>query len=245
MKVTMYVPNYNSNPYIKECLDSIEALSYPDMEVLINDDGSTDGSLEVCEEYAKQDDRITLFKRASATGICGDINDTLSHATGEIVCKVDSDDMIYDKNFWDIVLPYFSSDKIGFVRIGLIILKGSDTGVVPAVKWDWDLEIFQSNKVYGSSPFRLKMFKDVGGWDIGRVHPDWDFWIRCVLKGWKWATCPTPTYFYRRHKAAVIINLTSEKQEKALQYYREKYRKDLERFGMKVAQPNSGMIGEW
>ena len=240
----MYIPNYNSKDYIRECIESALALTYPDFEILINDDGSTDGSLEICEEYAQQDDRIKIFYKSKPSGSCGDINTTVGNAKGTIIAKLDSDDIIIP-HFWETVLPYFEDDNVGFVRIGLIISKGEDRLKLAPFPWNSMLDLFLSNKIFGCSPFRLKMFNDVRGWDIGRLHPDWDFWIRCVLRGWKWNDCIEPLYVYRKRKDSLIGSLTAEKQERDLTYYRDKYKDVLRNFGMKSAEPYSSKIGDY
>jgi glycosyltransferase involved in cell wall biosynthesis len=244
-RVTVYTPNLNCEPYIRDCLKSIVNQRWPNMEILISDDGSTDGSLEICREYASKDNRIKLFERGKPSGSCGDINATLEHATGEFICKMDSDDVMIE-NYWETVLPFFTEEKIGFVSGGMIIMteKGEDAlRFVPPFLWANPLEIFEHGVVFAASPFRLKMFNEVGGWDSGRPHPDWDFWIRCMLAGWKWTYCLKPIYHYRIRQGSVVHTMTSEDKVNTIEYYRKKYKDILAKFGMVPGSGDSLAIG--
>lgn len=244
-RVTVYTPNLNCEKYIRPCLESIINQTYPNMEILISDDGSTDGSLEICKEYAVRDPRIRIFERGKPSGSCGDINATLEHATGEIVCKMDSDDIMIE-NYWETVLPMFSKDKIGFVSSGMIIMTEAGEGAirsVPPFLWVNPLEIFEHNVVFAASPFRLNMFKEVGGWDTGRPHPDWDFWIRCMLAGWQWAYCLKPVYYYRIRKDSVVHIMNNEEKHTLMDYYRNKYKDIMAKLGLVPASGDSLSIG--
>ena len=59
--ITLIIPVYNVILYLRQCLDSVVAQTYPNLEILIVDDGSTDGSGAVCDAYALRDERITVF----------------------------------------------------------------------------------------------------------------------------------------------------------------------------------------
>jgi len=89
--VSIIVPVYNVKPYLAEALDSILNQTYNDIEVIIINDGSTDGSAEICEAYVKQDSRIRLIHQANK-GLSSARNAGLDVMTGDIVAFLDSDD---------------------------------------------------------------------------------------------------------------------------------------------------------
>ena len=93
MKVSIVVPIYNTKSYLTACLQSIIDQTYQSIEILLIDDGSTDGSDKICREFALKDDRITYIRQdnmgqmyARKTGV--------ARATGEFLMFVDSDDWI-------------------------------------------------------------------------------------------------------------------------------------------------------
>lgn len=92
-KVSFLVPVYNAEQYLEECVDSILAQSYKDIEVLLVDDGSTDSSGAICEQYASKDSRVRFFHQENA-GVSAARNLALDNAKGEFVCFVDSDDVL-------------------------------------------------------------------------------------------------------------------------------------------------------
>ncbi len=92
-KISLIVPVYNSNKYLKRCLESIEKQSYNDIEVIIVDDGSTDDSFEIMSSFSKNDVRFKSYKKKNG-GVSSARNFGLSKAKGEWVAFVDSDDRI-------------------------------------------------------------------------------------------------------------------------------------------------------
>lgn len=62
-KISVIIPVYNTENYLRECLDSILAQTFTDFEVLLINDGSTDASGKICDEYAKKDKRIKVFHK--------------------------------------------------------------------------------------------------------------------------------------------------------------------------------------
>lgn len=103
--ITVIVPAYNIPEYLPRCIHSITAQTYRNLEILIVDDGSTDGTSELCDRLAAEDSRIRVFHRENG-GTSRARNLGLEHASGEYVGFVDSDDFIspdmYEKLLWGI-----------------------------------------------------------------------------------------------------------------------------------------------
>lgn len=92
-KISVIVPVYNTEKYLRRCIDSILNQTFTDFEVLLINDGSTDSSGAICDEYAKQDSRIRVFHKENG-GVSSARNLGLDNILGEYVTFVDSDDMI-------------------------------------------------------------------------------------------------------------------------------------------------------
>ena len=94
--VSVLIPVFNGEPFLAECLDSILAQDLSDYEVLISDDGSTDGSAAVIQRYAARDRRIRWWRNPRNLGIGGNFNACLKAAQGEFLKFVLQDDKLLD-----------------------------------------------------------------------------------------------------------------------------------------------------
>lgn len=92
-KISVIVPVYNTEPYLRQCIDSILNQTFTDFELLLVDDGSTDHSGEICEEYAQIDTRIRVFHTANQ-GVSAARNLGISKACAKWITFVDSDDWV-------------------------------------------------------------------------------------------------------------------------------------------------------
>lgn len=92
--ISIIVPVYNVENYLQATLDSILNSTYQDFEIILVDDGSTDGSGAICDEFAQRDPRVHVIHKANG-GVSSARNTALSVAKGESVCFIDSDDLIH------------------------------------------------------------------------------------------------------------------------------------------------------
>ena len=91
--VSIIVPVYNAEKYVRRCVDSILVQDYPNFELILMDDGSTDGSGEICDAYAGRDERVRVIHKEN-TGVSDTRNQALELAEGEYIQFLDSDDWI-------------------------------------------------------------------------------------------------------------------------------------------------------
>lgn len=92
-KISVIIPVYNVAAYLRKCLDSVLGQSYLNLEVLLVDDGSADSSGDICDEYAKKDERIRVFHQKNR-GLSAARNLALDNMSGDYVACVDADDYI-------------------------------------------------------------------------------------------------------------------------------------------------------
>lgn len=91
--VSIIVPVYNAEKYLNKCLDSIVNQTYSNLEIILINDGSTDNSLSICNDYTNKDGRIIVIDKHN-TGAADSRNEGLKKATGKYIMFVDSDDFI-------------------------------------------------------------------------------------------------------------------------------------------------------
>ena len=93
---SIIIPVYNAEKYIKDCLDSINAQTYKDIEVIIVDDGSTDGTYSIASSYVSRHSNYKLVK-VKKGGVSKARNIALGMAMGEYVAFVDADDRLIER----------------------------------------------------------------------------------------------------------------------------------------------------
>lgn len=92
--ISVIVPVYNVEQYLDQCLESIVSQTYPHLEILVVDDGSTDGSGDMCDRWAERDSRISVTHQPNG-GLSAARNTALDKMSGEHVIMVDSDDVLH------------------------------------------------------------------------------------------------------------------------------------------------------
>ena len=106
--VSVIVPIYNVEEYLEECLESIRNQTYTNIEVILVNDGSTDGSIEICERFFQQDNRFKLVTQENQ-GLSAARNRGVKESIGEYIMFVDSDDVI-NKDVLEVLLSYMKKD---------------------------------------------------------------------------------------------------------------------------------------
>lgn len=94
MKVSIIVPVFNSEKYLKDCLESIINQTYSNLEIICINDCSTDNSLKILKEYEKKDTRIKIIDKIKNEGQMKARNEAYLISTGELIANIDSDDFI-------------------------------------------------------------------------------------------------------------------------------------------------------
>lgn len=125
VKFSIIIPIYNSEKFLKECLDSVINQTFKDIEIICVDDGSTDHSKEILKEYKKNDNRVKVIEQThQGQGIAR--NNALEIAQGEYINFLDSDDKL-SENTLDSVYKFFNKhENINIVSIPIIYLNGKD-----------------------------------------------------------------------------------------------------------------------
>ena len=92
--ISIVLPVYNAEEYLKKCIESIQNQTYGNWELVVIDNGSTDRSCDICREYAKEDSRIEVFHQYQNKGVSVARNLGLERASGEFITFIDADDWV-------------------------------------------------------------------------------------------------------------------------------------------------------
>ena len=114
-KLSVIVPIYNVEQYLKKCLNSIVNQTYKDLEIILVDDGSPDGCPQLCDEYASLDNRIKVIHKKNG-GLSSARNAGLDIATGDYVTFVDSDDYL-ETDIYEKVINIFEDHSADIVSM--------------------------------------------------------------------------------------------------------------------------------
>lgn len=126
--VTVIIPVYNTEKYLKTCVDSVCLSDYGELEIILVDDGSPDDSPRICDELAKGDSRITVIHKENG-GLSSARNAALDIASGEYVTFVDSDDLI-KPDMISKMLEIVQNEACQIVKCGMVLtLDENDEGV--------------------------------------------------------------------------------------------------------------------
>lgn len=113
------MPIYNAELYLAKCIDSLLSQACEDIQIILVNDGSTDNSLSIAQEYAIKDQRIEVYSHTNNQGQSIARNVGLQHATGEFVSFVDADDYV-DDDFYQYMLQHIGKRdcvQIGYRRV--------------------------------------------------------------------------------------------------------------------------------
>lgn len=135
--VSVIVPVYNVEKYIRKCIESIITQTYTNLDIILIDDGSTDKSGKICDEYEKLDTRITVIHKKNG-GLSSARNSGLDIAKGKYIGFVDSDDYI-SIDMYEVLLRYME-DEVDIVACGRYI-------VYPRIDKKVNKRIYCSDKI--------------------------------------------------------------------------------------------------
>lgn len=210
-KVSIIIPIYNTQKYLSRCLDSLINQTLDDIEIIVIDDGSTDGSSEIVDQYALKSGKIKTFHQKNG-GVSNARNLGLLNATGEYVGFVDSDDYI-QPSMYSTMLYYAERENADIVQCGLVYRTGDSVssdnsicsdkidnliGTKEIVKGLLDGKIINS---VCSKLFSKKVVSRIGFSEDLVFAEDFEFTSKCLLLAEKVSILKQPLYFYTADRA--------------------------------------------
>ena len=247
-KISIIVPAYNIENYISKCLDSILAQTYKDLEIIVVDDGSTDRTGAIIDEYDKKDDRIIVIHQQNR-GLSGARNSALKVATGDYIAYVDGDDHIEPEMYETMLKACLDNDaSIAITAYREIDEEGrtcSDrqfSGKIIPLSRDEALDIYISdNRDFSikncvwSKLFKRDIVKDLV-FPEGHNSEDILYTTRALCSSDKCVFTDIPLYDYLQGRSESIMNVKISKRrledeipflKEQLQYYKENVSTDL------------------
>jgi glycosyltransferase involved in cell wall biosynthesis len=216
---------YNHERFARGCLDSIAAQTYPNVEIILLDDASTDGSRAVLNTWLDDTGtQATLIEHEQNLGICRSRNETLRLARGEFVACISTDDewlphkletqveqlQQLDRSTAVVYSDAELMDESGAVLDGMFVGRNRDFDRPPAGYVFDDLLV--GNFIPSLATLvRRRCIEKVGSYDESLVYEDWDMWLR-LSRRYEFAFTPTVTARYRIVTNSLIAVLHEERK---------------------------------
>ena len=227
VKVSVGITVYNVEKYLRECLESVLNQTFTDFEVIMVDDGSTDNSFSICQEYVARDDRFKLiYQENKGRGQAGAKNTCLKHMTGEYVTWIDSDDVV-DNNYLERLLEVQAETGADIVRCvrkyirdgNVYFVKGYEEGFINT-NGIFDLSLKTAldnvlNHAIGTLEFwgeliPRKLYKGVT-LSQGIIHEDQGNKFKLYLQSKKNVMLLEQLYSYRLRQGSIMDSFREEK----------------------------------
>ena len=217
--ISVIVPVYNTEKYLVECVESLRKQTYSNIEIILVDDGSTDASIEICDEFAEKDSRVKVFHKKNE-GVAVARNFGIQQSNGQYVVIVDSDDVAVDRmievlytqikeNDADIAVGnyYIYDETDGNFYYYIIdddycveVLSSQELIDRQAGAWQWNSSAFI---VTVAKLYKRDLFEDVS-FTHGRRFDDEASTHRLFLRSKKTVFINDNLYLYRRRSGSIM-----------------------------------------
>lgn len=231
-RITVVIPSFNHGKFLREAVESVERAGGKAVEIIIVDDGSTDGtSTQVAAELKAEGYHVLLQKNQ---GVAASRNNAIRMARGEYIIPLDADNRLLKPYFEEGVAILDQNPTVGVVfGDALVIGEKSGTWVNHPMQLE---EILFENYIDTCTIIRKSMWEAVGGYDTGAPVPtrqDWIFWLDCIDHGWKFhylnqfcfeyrflETSEVRKYFRQLKKRLTITEYIYHKQARMIRGFR-------------------------
>ena len=229
-KVSVIIPVYNAEKYIERCIDSVVNQTYKNIEILLIDDGSSDNSPAICDNWAKNDSRIIVFHQQNS-GVSAARNKGIELSIGDYISFVDSDDFIaentiekavtaVDKNDADIVC--FGVYRVNESEKIIESTENIEEKTVSSKEALLDLSRGKLHDYPCNKLYKRKLFDNIR-YPVGKTFEDIATTYKLFLNSAKITYLPQELYFYRRRKGSIIHNMSSTSLNDLFVFRKQRY----------------------
>jgi glycosyltransferase involved in cell wall biosynthesis len=204
--VSVLMTSYNREKYIAEAIESVLASSYKNFELIIVDDCSSDGTIEISKKYQQQDSRVHIYVNEKNLGDYPNRNKAASYAKGKYLKYVDADDYIYPAGLELLIqmMEKFPNAGWGLCSLEQYIKRPFPFELTPREAYEYNYfgpGLF--HKAPLSSIVNRKVFEQSGGFSSIRMAGDFEMWHRLAQQH-NVVLMPDGIVWYREHDAQEI-----------------------------------------
>ncbi len=205
-KVTVYITSYNYENYIGKAIESVLNQTFQDFELLIFDDGSTDGSRKVLEVY-DDNPKVNVFYQENK-GLPATCNEALKNAKGDFIIRLDADDY-FDENILMVLSNFLEkNEEVASVYPDYYEIDENNNvlGIVRRKKIGEESKLLDLPAHGACTMIRRKCLDELGGYSADvKCQDGYDLWIRLIQK-FKPSNVNLPLFYYRKHSESSTTN---------------------------------------
>ena len=204
--VTVYITNYNYGDYVQQAIESVLGQSFQDIELIIIDDGSTDGSSDIISRYEDVSKIICIHQENR--GLVHSSNIALRLSRGKYIMRLDADDYLVPQALEVLVseMERDSETALVFPDYYLIDREGSVTGQIHRHNFQTDVDLLDQPAHGACTLIRKSILISVGGYDQSFFIQDgYDLWLNIIDK-YPIRNVNLPLFYYRQHDNSITSN---------------------------------------
>lgn len=217
--VSIIVPCYNQVNYLTDAIDSIAGQTYNNIEVVIVDDGSTDGSIDLIKSQLQRYQNKFVIKAFSIpnSGVAIARNVAIENSTGEFIVPLDADDMLHPEFVEQTLSAAIQNPEISIVYTNYKLF-GDVSEVVKAEEYDYWKFLYEKNLFASTALIKKRAWYDARGYNPNMIwgFEDWEFWISCGAAGHFGKKIDKILFFYRKKKDSSTRNFDANANSKRL-----------------------------
>lgn len=214
-QVSIIIPAFNQAQYLPDAINSVINQTFTNWECIIVDDGSTDNTKAVCDEFCRRDKRIN-YLRINNGGPSKARNTGIAQAKGAYILPLDGDDK-FSSNYVEECLKVITTSE----DVKVVYGNGEKFGLINK---PWSLPEFNfnslllGNQLHVTGLYRKSDWECIGGYDEYMIHgiEDWEFWINLLKDGGKVVKLGSITFYWRIKEQSRTTQITANLHNKAV-----------------------------
>lgn len=204
--VSVYITNYNYGAFLEQCVASVLEQTLQDFELIIIDDGSTDNSKEIIEQYRSLEGLTIIYQQNKGLNITNNV--AMRVAKGKYLMRLDADDFLVPEALEKMSALMEANDELGLVfpDYYYVDASGNITGEERRHDFEKEVSLYDQPAHGACTIIRLSFLKKIGGYNESFTCQDgYDLWLKFITH-FSVSNINTPLFYYRRHGQNLTTN---------------------------------------
>ncbi len=215
---SIIVPCYNQEKYLAETLDSVLLQTFANWECIIVNDGSTDNSEKIIDDYCSKDSRFIKLNQQNQ-GLAASRNNGIKTAKGTFILPLDGDDKIGNQ-YLELAKKEFEKNpdtKLVYCKARLFDAKNE---IWDLPEYDYETLVF-INHVFCSGVFKKEDYQKTSGYDTNMKfgYEDWEFWLQFLKKEDRVVQLNSVQFYYRQRENSMMSFMSDKEKLKQMEEY--------------------------